>query len=167
MEGSVVVGNVLGNAGNEEMFYAAVGPRLTRYALALDGSMREQDSVELPCAVQYVCGDLARQLLYVVCSNGGVGRQGDTHWLVVISVARAMQVQSTHVALAHRPIHASLDPQGRRLLVAYNLPAGLSVHALDCTGLPLGKPFAWFDDPQMVGWFLIKSFPCQTATRCC
>ncbi len=114
-----------------ESFFAAVGSRLIRYALDADGRMREAGALAMPCDVQYACLDRPRALLYVVCSNGGVGRSGDLHRLARVALDGPMRLLETPAPLPYRPIHAALDPAGRRLLIAYNLPAALTVHPLD------------------------------------
>ena len=144
---------------DEEAFYAAVGDRLIRYALAADGCMRKQDALSMPCDVQFACADPARALLYLVCSNGGVGRRGDRHWLVLVRVEGPMRLAAAPVALPHRPIHVALDATKCRLLVAYNLPAGVSVHALDEAGRVVGDAVASFDGPHLVGWFPHQVLP--------
>lgn len=115
-----------------QQFFLSIGSMLCRHDLSADGGLRETGTLGMPCNIQYACADARRGLLYVLCSNGGVGSRGDTHWLLTVAVREtAMRVVGEPVALPYRPIHASIDPAGGRLLVAYNLPAAVSVHALD------------------------------------
>lgn len=145
-------------AEGEEYFFAAVADRLIRYALDVGGRMREIDALAMPCNVQYACFDPARALLYVACSNGGVGSRGDRHRLALVAMDGAMRLLAEPVALPHRPIHAALDPAGCRLLVAYNLPAAVTVHALDGEGRVRGCTGP-FEGAHLVGWFPHQILP--------
>lgn len=145
-------------AEGEEYFFAAVGDRLIRYALDADGRMREIDALAMPCNVQYACLDPARALLYVACSNGGVGSRGDRHWLALVAVDGAMRMLMDPIALPHRPIHAALDLAGHRLLITYNLPAAVTVHALDGEGR-VDRCIGHWEGAYLVGWFPHQILP--------
>lgn len=140
-----------------EWFFVAVGARLVRYELRADGRLRELDALLMPCNVQYACWDSLRSLLYVACSNGGVRSRGDVHCLMCVQVDAMLQQRGSRMALRHRPIHVSLDRLGQRLLVAYNLPAAVSVHRLDPSGVPGDVQFA--DAQPSVGWFPHQILP--------
>ncbi|XDF37621.1 beta-propeller fold lactonase family protein [Paracidovorax avenae] len=141
-----------------ESFFAAVGDRLVRHALDAQGGMREIDRLAMPCGVQFACLDRERGLLYVACSNGGVGRPGDRHRLARVAVDGPMRLLEAPAALPYRPIHAALDPAGRRLLIAYNLPAALTVHPLDEAGR-VGECLGPFEGEELVGWFPHQVLP--------
>ncbi|PZQ73616.1 MAG: hypothetical protein DI563_14380 [Variovorax paradoxus] len=138
---------------------AAVGSALLRHRLDPDGHMDAADALALELDVQYACFHPGRPLLYVLCSNGGVGRAGDRHALVVLRLdGPRLAVMGAPQALPFRPIHAALDLRAGRLLVAYNRPAALTVHPLDEEGMPLstGGPFT---DPAVVGHFPHQVLP--------
>lgn len=145
-------------AEGEEYFFAAVGDRLICYALDADGRMREIAALAMPCNVQYACLDPARALLYVACSNGGVGSRGDRHRLALVAVDGAMRMLMDPIALPHRPIHAALDLAGHRLLIAYNLPAAVTVHALDGEGR-VDRCIGHWEGADLVGWFPHQILP--------
>lgn len=140
-------------------FFAAVARVLTRYRLAFDGGWQAVDAIELPLDTQYACFHPSRPWLYVLCSNGGVARAGDCHALVTLRLdGPCMEAVGVPVALPFRPIHATLDARGDRLLVAYNRPAALTVHPLDDEGRPeaMQGPVA---DPAVVGHFPHQVLP--------
>ena len=138
---------------------AAVGSTLLRHGLHADGRTEAADALDLALDVQYACFHPARPLLYVLCSNGGVGRPGDRHALVVLHLHGArLAVAGDPVLLPFRPIHGSVDLRAGRLLVAYNRPAALTVHTLDEWGMPqsMAGPFT---DPAVVGHFPHQVLP--------
>lgn len=132
--------------------YAAVGNRLSRYLVdADDGALHEDAALDLPESIQYAVHDRVRGLLHVACSNGSPGAPGDRHCIVAVRVEQRPALAGTPVPLPSRPIHLSLDGEGRRLLVAYNQAPGLSVHAVApdgavsdvlAAGLPVGAYYA-------------------------
>jgi 6-phosphogluconolactonase (cycloisomerase 2 family) len=138
---------------------AAVGATLLRHGLHAGGRIEAIDALELALDVQYACFHPARPLLYVMCSNGGVGRPGDRHALVVLRLDGArLAMAGDPVPLPFRPIHGAVDLRAGRLLVAYNRPAALTVHALDERGMP--QPMAGpFTDPAVVGHFPHQVLP--------
>jgi 6-phosphogluconolactonase (cycloisomerase 2 family) len=143
---------------------AAVGSTLLRHGLQADGRIELADALDLALDVQYACFHPARPLLYVLCSNGGVGRPGDSHALVVLRLDGArLVVAGEPLPLPFRPIHGSIDLQRRRLLVAYNRPAALTVHGLDAGGMPqsMAGPFT---DPSVVGHFPHQVLPMPQGT---
>lgn len=142
-----------------QQFFLSLGNRLCRLDLAPDGAMREVDSLDMPCNIQYACADAARGLLYVICSNGGVASRGDTHWLMTVAVRdAAMRLVGESIALRYRPIHVALDRAGHQLLVAYNLPAAVTVHALDDAGR-VSEFVAAAEGQDLVGWFPHQVLP--------
>lgn len=145
--------------GPVQAFFAAIGRRLHRYALAADGAMRLVDTLDMPWPVQYACHHAQRGLLYVACSNGGVGHAGHAHGLAVVDAGgTALRLVGDVLALPHRPIHAALDLAGCRLLVAYNRPAALTVHALDADGQATG-PWVAVAGTDLMGWFPHQVLP--------
>ncbi len=141
-----------------EAFFSATGDSLVRHALDANGRMREIDRLTMPCGVQYACLDRQRALLYVVCSNGGVGRPGDLHRLARVAVDGGLRLLEAPAALPYRPIHAALDAAGHRLLIAYNQPAAVTTHRLDEAGR-VGERLGPFEGNELVGWFPHQVLP--------
>ena len=127
-------------------FYAAVGARLTAYHVdPANATLSRESYVDLPEPVQYVWRHPLRPWLYAVSSNGLPGnvsastaaRSGSEHYASVLAIDQATgALTSLHdpVPLPSRPIHCSIDGEGRYLLVAYNRPSGLTVHPIDEDG---------------------------------
>ncbi len=140
-------------------FYAAVGGRLVRHRLRADGEVESLETVDLQLDVQYACLDPEETMLYCICSNGGVGRDGDRHFLAVLSIGDgAMREEGARIALPHRPIHIALDRGADRLLIAYNRPAALTVHPLGRDGAVRGT-LGPFDGEPLVGHFPHQVLP--------
>jgi len=121
----------------QSIYYAAVGPELTAYALDVERhTLTRQGSVALPAAVQYAWPHPSKRWLYVASSNGGPGRKGDAHHLNALTIdARGdLAVHGTPQPLPSRPIHACVDATGQYALTAYNIPSGLTVHRLAADG---------------------------------
>ncbi|UHL63164.1 lactonase family protein [Paralcaligenes sp. KSB-10] len=142
-----------------ESFFGAIGSRLVQYQLSQAGNLSECTSVMLPLNVQYGCFDAGRALAYVVCSDGGVSSAGNRHQLVQLSFGRRrFLLMGEPIELPHRPIHVVLDDNRRRLAVAYNRPAALTVHGLNKEGLVQGSAVR-IDDPGVVGHFPHQAIP--------
>ncbi|MBT6274813.1 MAG: beta-propeller fold lactonase family protein [Chromatiales bacterium] len=119
----------------KSFFYAAVGELLTTYELdVINATLTPTSSISLPAWVQYAWQHPRLPILYVVSSNGGpTGGPGDTHHATTWSINRAdgsLSRLGAALTLPARPIHCTVDGLGRQLLVAYNQPSGLSLHAL-------------------------------------
>ncbi len=117
------------------ILYAANGPDLTTFAVnESDASLRKTSSVTLPFAVQYVWDHPSKGFLYAAWSNG---MQGDRHGVTAYRVDKTTGALSPHgqpIELRHRPVHLTLDAGATHVLVAYNNPSSLSVHALNRDG---------------------------------
>ncbi|RPI54815.1 MAG: 3-carboxymuconate cyclase, partial [Acidobacteria bacterium] len=115
--------------------YAANGPELSTFAVnESEASLEKTSSVRLPFAVQYVWDDPSKKLLYAAWSNG---MQGDRHGVTALRIDEttgALSLQGQPVELRHRPVHLTVDASGTHVLVAYNNPSSLSVHALNRDG---------------------------------
>lgn len=119
------------------LFIAAIGARLTSYRVdATAGTLTPLAGWEAPAPVQYAWRHPRLPLLYVACSTGLA--PGGRHAVVTLRMAPdgGLSPEFAEVALSHRPIHASLTPDGAALLVAYNAPSALTVHALGADGAP-------------------------------
>jgi len=122
---------------SKTVFYASVGPALTRYQIDVDGaSLIRQETVMLSANVQYIWRHPSAPLLYAATSNGGsssLGIKGDKHFLSALRIDPASGALTPHgpdAALTTRPIHMSLDRTGGYALVAYNSPSGVTVHRI-------------------------------------
>ncbi len=123
------------------VFYASVGPSLTRYQIDVDGAaLTRQETVMLPANVQYIWRHPSAPFLYAATSNGGsssLGIKGDKHFLSALRIdpgTGALTAHGPDAALAARPIHMSLDRTGAYALVAYNSPSGVTVHRIAADG---------------------------------
>lgn len=120
------------------MYYAAVGPELTAYAVDVEQqTLTRQGTIALPAAVQYAWPHPSKRWLYVASSNGGPGRKGDAHHLSALAIDPRTGDLALHGApqpLAARPIHACVDATGQYALTAYNIPSGLTVHRIAADG---------------------------------
>jgi 6-phosphogluconolactonase (cycloisomerase 2 family) len=137
---------------------ACIGRRLIRY-YPHDAGFTEQESVEMPLSVQYACFHPDRAVVYVACSNGGVGTPGDRHCLAQVELGETgMTVLKAPIALPYRPLHASVDPRQNRLVLAYNRPAAVTVHDLDAPGFVQGRGFL-VEGGDVVGYFPHQIIP--------
>jgi len=117
------------------VLYAAVGPELSTYEVGESvASLRKTSSVTLPFPVQYVWPHPSTRFLYAAWSNG---MQGDRHGVTAYRTDPIRGTLSPHghpIAIRHRPVHLTLDADATHVLVAYNNPSSLSVHALNGDG---------------------------------
>jgi 6-phosphogluconolactonase (cycloisomerase 2 family) len=120
------------------VFYASVGPVLTRYDLDIDGAaLSRRDAITLPANIQYLWPHPSRRYYYVVSSSGGPGIAGHAHFanaLIVDPTTGAAKLHGEAVQLPSRPIHATVDATGTYLLTAYNNPSNITVHRLNADG---------------------------------
>ena len=124
--------------------YAGVGEELITFGVDVEhATLSRQSSVMLPGFVQEAWASPDGAFLYVAWSNGGssytgsgVEPRGDQHGITAFRVdARgALRQQGPPASLRSRPIHITGDGRGRYLLVAYNDPSGVSVHAINADG---------------------------------
>jgi 6-phosphogluconolactonase len=127
-------------------YYASTGPDLTLYDVDIEGaSLTKRGTTALPESIQYAWPHPSRPILYVVSSNGGPsGLIGDKHCANALSIdpgSGALRSIGATVRLPARPIHASVDRSGEYLLIAYNIPSGVTVHRLNPDGT-IGAPVA-------------------------
>ncbi|MBI2187360.1 MAG: beta-propeller fold lactonase family protein [Acidobacteria bacterium] len=126
--------------------YAAVGAELTQYDIDTDrGLLTRRSAVMLPANVQEAALHPSRRYLYVGWSGTGAsyGDRGGApggelrHGVTAFRIDAASGALVPHgrpIPLRARPIHLTTDRDGRHLLVAYNLPSGVSVHRLEADG---------------------------------
>ena len=118
--------------------YAGVGKVLTQYDVHPNtAALIRRVSLKLPFKVQYVWPHPAAPFMYAACSNGSPDARGDAHCVVALRVDPASGALSVHgapVPLTARPIHITVDGDGRHALIAYNNPSSLTVHGIDSDG---------------------------------
>jgi 6-phosphogluconolactonase (cycloisomerase 2 family) len=123
--------------------YAGVGEELIAFDVDVErATLTRQSSLVLPGFIQEAWASPA-SVLYVAWSNGGasytgsgVAARGDRHGITAFRVGSGgvLRQQGPPASLRSRPIHITGDGPGRYLLVAYNDPSGVSVHAIDADG---------------------------------
>ena len=124
--------------------YAGVGDELITFGVDVErATLSRQSSLILPGFVQEAWASPDGAFLYVAWSNGGssytgsgVEPRGDQHGITAfrVDVRGAPRQQGPPASLRSRPIHITGDGPGRYLLVAYNDPSGVSVHAINADG---------------------------------
>jgi 6-phosphogluconolactonase (cycloisomerase 2 family) len=123
---------------NPIVFYSAVGPDVTLYAMNVDdASLTKQSSVTLPANVQYAWPHPSRQYFYFVSSSGGPGVPGDRNFANAFRIdpsTGALRPHGEPRMLPSRPIHTNVDIAGEYLLTAYPDPSSLTVHRINADG---------------------------------
>ncbi|WP_170308750.1 lactonase family protein [Pseudonocardia hierapolitana] len=118
------------------MFYASVGADLGSYTVDENALTLTRDSVtRTPDLVQYVWVHPTLPVMYVAYSNRA--KANDNHGVAAYRIDRGtgrLTEFDQPLALDNRPIHISVDPAGRHLLIAYNQPSNLTVHTLNADG---------------------------------
>ncbi|MGD2167255.1 MAG: beta-propeller fold lactonase family protein [Gammaproteobacteria bacterium] len=116
--------------------YANVGPRLMRYRIADDVRSLEEvgDPVVVPEEVQEACQ--WGRYFYVASSDEHTTASPQNHYMNAFEVdaSGALVPIGEAVRLRHRPIHITVDNQGRHLLAAFNNPSSIAVHRLGADG---------------------------------
>jgi len=124
--------------------YASVGEELRAFGVDVDhATLTRRASVMLPGFVQEAWASPSSPFLYVAWSNGGasyagsgVEPRGDKHGVTAFRVDAngGLHAEGQPASLRARPIHITGDASSRHLLVAYNDPSGISVHAIQQDG---------------------------------
>lgn len=137
---------------NELTLHVTIGAelhhlRVDRADLGLSGISR----LTLPAPVPYVVPHPTLGLMYVATSNRSISKADDLHTLTTVAVDERTGLlraigQST---LPSRPIHLTVAPRAEGVLVVYNLPAGVTWHAIDGDGVAGGA--AVQDPPPALG----------------
>ena len=95
------------------VYYASVGPALTRYDLDVDGAgLTARETVTLPANIQYAWPHPSRRFLYVVSSSGGPGIAGDKHYASALAIDAA--TGALRPAWRAGGIAVAPDPRQRR-----------------------------------------------------
>lgn len=114
---------------------------------------------ELPQEAQYASFSPSFDLLYVACSNGGIGRRGNQHSLSVVRIHDPDDLKiEESIALPHRPIHVAMDRASNRLHIAFNLPAAYMAVMLNDDG-SIGQVERYSEDAAVVGTFPHQVLP--------
>jgi 6-phosphogluconolactonase (cycloisomerase 2 family) len=123
---------------SKTVYYSSVGAVLTLYDVDVEqAALMQRSTVTLPANIQYAWPHPSRRFLYVVSSTGGPGLAGDKHYASTLAIDPATGALRPHgdpAALPSRPIHASVDANGRYLLVAHNAPSAITVHRINADG---------------------------------
>ena len=124
--------------------YASVGEELITFNVDVErATLTRGDSIMLPGFVQEAWASASTRSLYVAWSNGGasyngsgIAPRGDRHGITAFRLddTVAFRVHGPVASLRSRPIHITGDARGRHLLVAYNDPSEIAVHAIDSDG---------------------------------
>jgi 6-phosphogluconolactonase len=132
------------NTPAKTALYAGVGEELIAFGVDADrATLERQSSVMLPGFVQEAWAPPGGAFLYVAWSNGGssyngtgIEPRGDRHGITAFRVDAngVLHQHGDPAPVRARPIHITGDGPGRHLLVAYNDPSGVSVHALNPGG---------------------------------
>jgi 6-phosphogluconolactonase (cycloisomerase 2 family) len=129
--------NLWAQVGQKMALYSGVGTEFTQYDVDVEGAaLTKRGSVKLPDGTQYAWPHPNRKFLYVTSSSGGPAVSGNSHHVTAfrIDASGALTPHGEPVALAHRPIHNSVDRSGNYLLIAYNSPSSVSVHHIKADG---------------------------------
>jgi 6-phosphogluconolactonase len=137
--GTVVAPRMLFAEGAEDKMalYSGVGTDLTHFDVDVNaGTLERRGTVRMPGGIQYAWPHPSRRYLYVSSSTGGPGFSGNEHNLAAFHVAPTGELtpNGDMIKLRWRPIHTSVDLNGEYVLVAYNFPAGVTVHSIKGDG---------------------------------
>jgi 6-phosphogluconolactonase len=118
------------------VFYASVGADLGLYTVDDEALTLTRDIVtRLPEPVQYLWVHPTMPVAYVAYSNRS--KANTNHGVAAYRIDRGtgrLSELNRPLTLDNRPIHISVDPAGRHLLIAYNQPSNLTVHTLNADG---------------------------------
>jgi 6-phosphogluconolactonase len=130
--------SVWAQTGKKMALYSGVGTEFTHYEVDVEGAaLKRLGSVKLPDGTQYAWPHPNRKFLYVTSSTNRPGMSGNTHHVAAFRIdpSGALTPHGEPIALAHRPIHNSIDRSGEFLLTAYNIPSSATVHRLKADGM--------------------------------
>ena len=134
--------SVPSSQSHRDVLYAAVGPDLTWYDMDVEhATLAKRGSVTLPANVEEAWAHPSKQYLYVAWSSRsptyGSGSTGSQHGVSAFHIDRAsgaLRPLGKPLSMQERPIYLATDVPGRHLLVAHNVPSGISVHRIDPDG---------------------------------
>jgi 6-phosphogluconolactonase len=119
--------------------YSSLGREMLVFDLdPASGALTQIQSWPMPAILQSAWPNAARSLLYVATSDAGpmCKVKRPNHFLEAFRIAPdgTLAPLASPVRLANRPLHLSLDREERHLLVAYNDPPIVTVHAIGTDG---------------------------------
>lgn len=119
--------------------YSALGPELEVFDLDMSsGELNTRQLLRLDNVIQYGWPNRARTVFYFVTSGAGpmakVKVQDHAVHALRILPDGTLERLAPPVRLASRPLHVSLDNEEHHLLIAYNVPANVTVHCIDQDG---------------------------------
>jgi 6-phosphogluconolactonase (cycloisomerase 2 family) len=128
----------MADAANQIALYAAIGPRLTYYAVDVEAAaLSRRDTVTLPANIHYCWPHASGRHLYAASSDsasGTGGVVGTKHHVTAWRIDPASGALSPHgdpIALPTRPIHMTLDIPSEHILVAFSNPSGLQIYRIN------------------------------------
>jgi 6-phosphogluconolactonase len=119
--------------------YSAVDEEITLYDVDVEAAtLTKRNSIRAPSFVQYAWPHPSRRYLYVTTSNRGPGLKADLNHVSAYRIDTKTGALTPHgnpVPLRQRAAHVCLDPAGRFLLNAHNIPVpGLTIHHIHADG---------------------------------
>lgn len=126
--------------GARQVIYAGPGSELVRFDIDLDsGKLTRREAVGLPANVQYAWQHPSGKFLYVATSERSAVTRvtGSAHFLCALSIEPGtgrLALLGEPVRLPLRPVHMSVDNEGRHAIVAYSEPAGVGVFRIEADG---------------------------------
>lgn len=119
--------------------YASFGREMLIYSIDVaSGALRQASAVTMPQTIQYGWANGARTILYVATSGAGPMAAGKVqeHYVQAFWLEQngGLSALAAPLPLRHRPLHLSLDREERHLLIAYNDPPHVTVHAINAGG---------------------------------
>jgi 6-phosphogluconolactonase len=121
----------------------AAGTTLPFYLDVAAASLTRRASITLPANVQYAWPHPTQKFLYVVASNGqppsgptGAAGADKNHYAIAYKIGPdgTLIPHGKPALLPVRPLHVSVDNTASHLLIAYNVPAMVTVHRLAADG---------------------------------
>ena len=117
--------------------YASVGPSLTHYEADIEACALRQmpGTVSVPENVQYAWPDAAGAYLYVASSNvaKNVKPAAPSHHRAAFRIdpdSGSLAPHGAPIPLPWRPVHLTLDQEGRHAIVVYPSPSRATVHRI-------------------------------------
>lgn len=125
-----------GVAGGKQFFLGAIGPKITSYRVDAQAlTLTEVGTFSVAAPVQYSWQHPSLPLIYVVYSRKVGDKFFDKGMTVLHITPDGILTQAfSPTPLEHRPIHVCVEPNGRYLAVAYNLPSSLTIHPIQPDG---------------------------------
>lgn len=119
--------------------YSAVGDKLTRYEVDVEGAaLARRETVPLLANAQYAWPHPSRRYLYIATSNRGSSEKADFNHISAFRIDPERGALTPHgepAVHAQRAVHICVDPTGRFLVAAHNLPKpGITVNRINDDG---------------------------------